>query len=136
MSLAQDVGLVAEGHVDAVVGVSMGGLIALYLAARHPDAVGRVALVASSASVSARSLEAAGRGSDFIFGCEESHGYLTGSYARDKDAAGAAIWISEYAAELKRRGKTLVDALDDVYAAYGYCHNYLTEIRLLVIRDR
>jgi phosphoglucomutase/phosphomannomutase len=76
-------------------------------------------------------LEAAGRESDFIFGCEESHGYLTGTYARDKDAAGAAIWISEYAAELKRRGKTLVDALDDIYAAYGYCHNYLTEIRLL-----
>ncbi len=50
-----------DGHVDAVVGVSMGGLIALYLAARRPDAVGRVALVASSASISARSLEAAGR---------------------------------------------------------------------------
>ncbi len=50
-----------EGHVDAVVGVSMGGLVALYLAARHPGAVGRVALVASSANVSARSLEAAGR---------------------------------------------------------------------------
>jgi phosphoglucomutase/phosphomannomutase len=76
-------------------------------------------------------LEAGGRGSDFIFGCEESHGYLTGLYARDKDAAGAAVWLSEYAAELKQRGKTLVDALDDIYSAYGYCHNYLTEIRLL-----
>jgi hypothetical protein len=76
-------------------------------------------------------LEAAGRGSDFIFGCEESHGYLTGTYARDKDAAGAAVWIAEYAAELKRRGRTLVDALDEIYSAYGYCHNYLTEIRLL-----
>jgi phosphoglucomutase len=76
-------------------------------------------------------LEAGGRGSDFIFGCEESHGYLTGVYARDKDAAGAAVWLSEYAAELKRRGKTLVDALDEIYSAYGYCHNYLTEIRLL-----
>lgn len=50
-----------EGRVDAVVGASMGGLVALYLAARHPDAVGRVALVASSASASARSLEAAVR---------------------------------------------------------------------------
>jgi len=76
-------------------------------------------------------LESAGRGSDFIFGCEESHGYLTGTYARDKDAAGAAVWIAEYAAELKNQGKTLVDALDEIYAAYGYCHNYLTEIRLL-----
>ncbi len=76
-------------------------------------------------------LESAGRGSDFIFGCEESHGYLTGTYARDKDAAGAAVWIAEYAAGLKRRGQTLVDALDEIYSAYGYCHNYLTEIRLL-----
>jgi phosphoglucomutase/phosphomannomutase len=79
-------------------------------------------------------LDAAGRGSDFIFGCEESHGYLTGTYARDKDAAGAAIWIAEVAAELKRRGRSLVDALDEIYAAYGYCHNYLTEIRLLGAR--
>jgi phosphoglucomutase/phosphomannomutase len=76
-------------------------------------------------------LEAAGRGSDFIFGCEESHGYLTGTYARDKDAASAAVWIAEYAAELKLRGQSLVDALDGIYADYGYCHNYLTEIRLL-----
>lgn len=76
-------------------------------------------------------LEAEGRIGDFIFGCEESHGYLTGAYARDKDAAGAAVWIAEYAAELKHQGKSLVDALDDIYAAYGYCHNYLTEIRLL-----
>ncbi len=68
---------------------------------------------------------------DFIVGAEESHGYLTGAYARDKDAAGAVVWLAEYAAELKQRGKTLVDALDESYAAYGTCHNYLTEIRLL-----
>ncbi|RPJ72905.1 MAG: phospho-sugar mutase [Desulfobacteraceae bacterium] len=76
-------------------------------------------------------LEREGRIDDFIFGCEESHGYLTGSYARDKDAAGSAVWIAEFAAELKREGRTLVDALDAIYATYGYCHNYLTEIRLL-----
>ncbi len=68
---------------------------------------------------------------DFIFGAEESHGYLTGNYARDKDAACAAIWLAEHAAELKKRRKTLLDDLNDIYAAYGYCHNYLTEIRLL-----
>ncbi|MCU0560188.1 MAG: phospho-sugar mutase [Desulfobacterales bacterium] len=76
-------------------------------------------------------LEREGRIADFIFGCEESHGYLTGAYARDKDAAGAAVWIAEFAAELKQRQRTLVDALNDIYAAYGYCHNHLTEIRLL-----
>jgi phosphoglucomutase/phosphomannomutase len=76
-------------------------------------------------------LETAGQMDGFILGTEESHGYLMGNYARDKDAAGAAIWIAEYAAELKQSGQTLIDQLDRIYAAYGYCHNYLTEIRLL-----
>jgi phosphoglucomutase/phosphomannomutase len=67
----------------------------------------------------------------FILGTEESHGYLTGSYARDKDAACAAVWICEHAAELKKNKKTLLDDLAQIYARYGYCHNYLTEIRLL-----
>jgi len=76
-------------------------------------------------------LEDAGRMAGFILGTEESHGYLMGNYARDKDAAGAAVWIAEYAAELKRGGSTLIDQLDRIYADYGYCHNHLTEIRLL-----
>jgi phosphoglucomutase/phosphomannomutase len=67
----------------------------------------------------------------FILGTEESHGYLTGNYARDKDAACAAVWICEHAAELKKKNKTLLDDLAEIYARYGYCHNYLTEIRLL-----
>jgi phosphoglucomutase len=76
-------------------------------------------------------LEAAGRMDGFILGTEESHGYLMGNYARDKDAAGAAIWIAEYAAELKQSNRTLIDQMDRIYAEWGYCHNYLTEIRLL-----
>ncbi len=76
-------------------------------------------------------LDTAGKMPGFILGTEESHGYLTGNYARDKDAAGAAIWIAEFAAELKRAGMTLVDQLDRIYAAHGYCRNDLTEIRLL-----
>ncbi|CAB1080615.1 hypothetical protein D1AOALGA4SA_8295 [Olavius algarvensis Delta 1 endosymbiont] len=79
-------------------------------------------------------IEADGKIDDFIFGAEESHGYLTGNYARDKDAACAAVWISEHAAELKQEGKTLLDSLNEIYATYGYCHNYLTEIRLLGAR--
>ncbi|MGD9239003.1 MAG: phospho-sugar mutase [Desulfobacterales bacterium] len=67
----------------------------------------------------------------FILGTEESHGYLMGNYARDKDAACAAVWICEHAAELKKNKKTLLDDLAEIYARYGYCHNYLTEIRLL-----
>ncbi len=66
----------------------------------------------------------------FILGTEESHGFIIGNYARDKDAACAAVWISELAAQLKKDNKTLIDYLNDIYAEYGYCHNYLTEIRL------
>jgi phosphoglucomutase/phosphomannomutase len=79
-------------------------------------------------------IEQNGKIEDFIFGAEESHGYLTGNYARDKDAACAAIWLAEHAAELKKKQKTLLDDLNDIYASYGYCHNYLTEIRLLGAR--
>ena len=76
-------------------------------------------------------LDADGRQEDFILGTEESHGYLMGTYARDKDAAGAAVWLAELASRLKAEGRTLVDYRDAVFARYGYCHNYLTEIRLL-----
>jgi phosphoglucomutase/phosphomannomutase len=76
-------------------------------------------------------IEAEGRIENFIFGTEESHGYLTGNYARDKDAAPAAVWLAEHAAELKKHKKTLLDDLNEIYSRSGYCHNYLTEIRLL-----
>jgi phosphoglucomutase/phosphomannomutase len=76
-------------------------------------------------------LEAENAIAGFVLGLEESHGYLVGDYCRDKDAAGAAVWICEQAAELKQSKKTLVDLLDELYSKYGYCHNYLTEIRML-----
>ncbi|CAB1058020.1 Phosphomannomutase (EC [Olavius sp. associated proteobacterium Delta 1] len=79
-------------------------------------------------------IEAEGKIDDFIFGAEESHGYLTANYARDKDAACAAVWISEHAAELKKKQNSLLDDLNEIYSRYGYCHNYLTEIRLLGAR--
>lgn len=75
-------------------------------------------------------LEKSGRMENFLYGCEESHGYNTGNYSREKDAAIAAIWLAELTAELKKDGKTLVDYLNQIYAAYGYFRNYLTEIRL------
>jgi phosphoglucomutase/phosphomannomutase len=76
-------------------------------------------------------LEKDNRIQQFIIGAEESHGILTGDYCRDKDAAGAAVWMAELSAELKKKGRTLVDHLDEIYSRYGYCHNHLTEIRLL-----
>lgn len=55
----------------------------------------------------------------FIFGYEESYGYLAGTHARDKDAVVASLLISEAAAYYKSRGQTLIDVLNDLYARYG-----------------
>jgi phosphoglucomutase/phosphomannomutase len=56
----------------------------------------------------------------FVFGAEESLGYLAGTYARDKDASIAALYLCECAAELQRQNKTLLDRLDELYALHGY----------------
>ena len=56
----------------------------------------------------------------FVFGTEESHGYLFTDFVRDKDAAVAAVLLAECAAKLKRQGRTLRDYLDDIYRAFGY----------------
>lgn len=56
----------------------------------------------------------------FVFGAEESLGYLAGTYARDKDAGVAALYISECAAELRLKGQTLLDRLDELYVEHGY----------------
>ena len=56
----------------------------------------------------------------FLFGYEESYGYLAGHYARDKDAVVASLLIAEAAAYYKRQGKTLYDVLLELYEQYGY----------------
>ncbi|NLB37496.1 MAG: phospho-sugar mutase, partial [Clostridiales bacterium] len=57
---------------------------------------------------------------DFVIGYEESYGYLVGTHSRDKDAVVASMLICEMAAYFKNRGKTLVDALEDIYEEYGF----------------
>jgi len=56
----------------------------------------------------------------FLFGYEESYGYLAGNYARDKDAIVASLLIAEAAAYYKSQGKTLYDVLLALYEKYGY----------------
>lgn len=55
----------------------------------------------------------------FVFGFEESYGCLSGTYARDKDAVGAAMLVCEMAAYYKNRSMTLYDALNELYEKYG-----------------
>lgn len=57
---------------------------------------------------------------NYLFGFEESYGYLVGGHARDKDAVVASMLLCEVAAEAKANGKTLVDKLNDIYKEYGY----------------
>ncbi|MCL2574886.1 MAG: phospho-sugar mutase [Defluviitaleaceae bacterium] len=66
----------------------------------------------------------------FIFGFEESFGYLTGDNARDKDAIGAALLLCEAAAFYKVQGKTLFDALEDIHIRQGYHAEYTRSITL------
>ena len=70
-------------------------------------------------------LEKAGRVADFICSFEESYGYLTGSYVRDKDAVNAAFMICEMFAFYKTRGISLLEKLEEIYNTYGYCLNTL-----------
>ena len=75
-------------------------------------------------------LEEIGQEHRFIFGFEESCGYLKGTYARDKDAIVASMLVCELAASLKNQGKTILDALDELYATYGIYLAYVQSIEL------
>ncbi len=59
-------------------------------------------------------------GKPFVFAAEESHGYVCGTYGREKDSASAGLLISEFAALLKSQGKTLAQELDVIKKKYGY----------------
>lgn len=64
-------------------------------------------------------LEAKGEENRFVFGFEESYGYLAGAYVRDKDAVVASMLICEMAAYYKSKGKNLLDVIKDLYAEHG-----------------
>lgn len=70
-------------------------------------------------------LEKEGKEDSYIFGFEESYGYLSGSYVRDKDAVNAAYLICEMFSYYKTRGISLLDKLDELFEKYGYCLNTL-----------
>ncbi len=75
-------------------------------------------------------LEQKGQQDKFIFGFEESCGYLKGTYARDKDAIVATMLVCELAASVKKEGKNILDALDALYAKFGYYLAHVQSIEL------
>ena len=70
-------------------------------------------------------LEEQGHAERYVFGFEESYGYLSGGYVRDKDAVDASMLICQMAQYYKDRNLTLVDAMDALYRQYGYYENDL-----------
>ena len=70
-------------------------------------------------------LEQQGRADSYIFGFEESYGYLTGSYVRDKDGVDGAYMICEMFSYYATRGISLLEKLDELNKTYGYCLNTL-----------
>ncbi len=70
-----------------------------------------------------KKLESKNEGDRFVFGYEESYGYLSGTYVRDKDAVVASMLVAEMTADYLKDGKTLADVLDGIYAEFGkYYH--------------
>ena len=70
-------------------------------------------------------LEQSGKADSYVFGFEESYGYLTGSYVRDKDGVGGAYMICEMFSYYAAQGISLPDKLEELYKIYGYCLNTL-----------
>ncbi len=70
-------------------------------------------------------LEKAGEAHRFLLGFEESYGYLSSGYVRDKDAVVGSLLICEMAAWYKKQGKTLGEAMDDLYTKFG---RYLNKV--------
>ncbi len=75
-------------------------------------------------------LENQGQANRFLFGYEESCGYLKGTYARDKDAVLASMLVCEMAAQYKLQGKSILDALEELYETYGNYLSYVQSVEL------
>ncbi|MDR2355181.1 MAG: phospho-sugar mutase [Clostridiales Family XIII bacterium] len=75
-------------------------------------------------------LEERGEAERYIFGFEESCGYMSGTHVRDKDAVNACVLIAELAAACKEEGRTIADRLEEICRAYGFCENALIEFAM------
>lgn len=71
-------------------------------------------------------LEQAGEKERFIFGCEESYGYLSGTHVRDKDAVNASLLLIEMAKDAQARGTSILSDLEALCVRYGYYRNGLS----------
>jgi phosphoglucomutase/phosphomannomutase len=78
----------------------------------------------------------AGADEQFLFGTEQSYGFLKGNYCRDKDAAVAALLLTEFCEHLRRSGETLVDALRRLWRRHGYHAERATPVAMVGVEGR
>lgn len=107
--------------IKTIVTTDMGARIAANYGVRTVDVLTGFKFIGEQIGM----LEGAGKANSYIFGFEESYGYLSGSYVRDKDAVGGAYLICEMFAYYKTRGIGLLDKLNELFDKYGYCLNTL-----------
>ena len=107
--------------IKTIVTMDMGEQIAEHYGVRTIDVLTGFKFIGEQIGL----LEKQGKQDSYIFGFEESYGYLTGSYVRDKDAVNGAFLICEMFAYYKTRGISLLDKLNELFEQYGYCLNTL-----------
>lgn len=107
--------------VKTIVTMDMGELIAKHYGVRTVNVLTGFKFIGEQIG----KLEKQGKADSYIFGFEESYGYLTGTYVRDKDGVNGAYMICEMFSYYASRGLTLTDKLEELYKTYGYCLNTL-----------
>lgn len=107
--------------VKTIVTMDMGELIAKHYGVRTVNVLTGFKFIGEQIG----KLEKQGKEDSYIFGFEESYGYLTGTYVRDKDGVNGAYIICEMFSYYASRGLALTDKLEELYKTYGYCLNTL-----------
>ena len=107
--------------VKTIVTTDMGELIASHYGLRTINVLTGFKFIGEQIG----KLEQQGKMDNYVFGFEESYGYLTGNYVRDKDGIDGAYMICEMFSYYATRGISLLDKLDELYKTYGYCMNTL-----------
>lgn len=107
--------------IKTIVSMDMGEQIAAHYGVRTINVLTGFKFIGEQIGL----LEQQGKAESFIFGFEESYGYLSGSYVRDKDAVDGAFLICEMFSYYASQGIGLLDKLEELYRTYGYCLNTL-----------
>ena len=107
--------------IKTIVTTDMAKKIAEFYGVRHIDVLTGFKYIGEQIL----HLEKEGHENSYILGFEESYGYLSGSYVRDKDAVDGVFMIVEMFSYYKTRGISLLDKLDELYKKFGHYSNYL-----------